>query len=98
MSKTLKYKLKALITPGCWPQINQYSEAWDRELRKLMETEKFVERGSHHAEIGGCLLWTANHPSASFRLLPADVRPSRATILMAMDKMVEDFVEANGKQ
>lgn len=97
MDKTLKYKLKALLTPSCWGQIDQYSEAWDRKLRELMETEKFIERGSHHAEIGGCLMWTANHPYASFKLLPTNVRPSRATILMAMDKMVEDFVEANGK-
>lgn len=97
MNKLLKYKLKALATPSCWGQINRYSESWDRELRRLMETEKFEQFGSHHAKIGGCLLWTANHPYASFKLLPTDVRPSRATILMAMDKMVEDFVEANGK-
>lgn len=98
MNKDLKYKIKALLTPGCWIQVNQYSEAWDRKLRGLMETHKFIKHGSHHAEIGGCLIWTANHPYASFKLLPANVRPSRATILMAMDKMVEDFVEANGKR
>ena len=98
MSKDLKYKIKALLTPWCWFQNEQYSEAWDRKLRGLMETHKFIERDTCYAEIGGCLMWTANHPYASFKLLPANVRPSRATILMAMDKMVEDFVEANGKR
>ena len=38
MSKDLKYKIKALLTPRCWGQHDQYSEAWDRKLRGLMET------------------------------------------------------------
>lgn len=97
MEKDLKYKIKALLTPWCWLQNHQYSEAWDRKLRSLMETHKFIQRGDAYAEIGGCLIWAANHPYASFKLLHANVRPSRATILMAMDRMVEDFVEANGK-
>lgn len=94
----MNYTLKALLTPGCWVQIDQYSETWDRKLLELMKAHRFERVGDYHHKIAGCLIWTANHPYGSFRLRPSNVRPSRATILKAMDKLVEDVVARNSEK
>ena len=98
----MKYWLKVLLTPGCWLQLYSYNKHWDEELNRLMDSgEKFKDVSSHTAIIGGYCVWIKNHPYASFTPyytgLP-EFRPSRATILRAMDKLVADVIEAKTKR
>jgi hypothetical protein len=87
--------LRVIFTPSCWIQNNPYCAAWDAELKRLVETEKFVFLNRHHAKIGKHTVWIANHPYASFSVDGCDIRPSRSTILRAMDKLrAEQFAAA----
>lgn len=87
------YWLKALLTPTCWVQNERYSSAWDAELRRLLKTERFSNIGEYTAEIGGRVLWIENHPYASFTPYKTlKVRPSRATILRAYDRLLSDHI------
>jgi hypothetical protein len=79
---------RVLIRPDCWIQNHQYSERWDRELRRLLAAgERFKLRDDYTATIGNYDVWIGNHPYASMdpRKLSDSlhVRPSRATILTA---------------
>lgn len=80
--------VRVLLTPGCWLQNERYSPALDARLRTLLESEKFTKITNHTACIGNLVLWTANHPYASFTPeIGPKCRPSRATILDAADKL-----------
>lgn len=99
----MKYWLKVLFTPSCWLQNESYNSEWDEELNRLMDSgEKFKDVSSHTAIIGGHCVWIRNHPYASFTpyytAIPQIIRPSRATILRAMDKLVADAIEAKTKR
>jgi hypothetical protein len=83
-----------LTTPSCWLQNYPYSGGWDLHLNRLMTTDRFTGITHHYAKIGGCLVWVANHPYASFKLEGHDVRPSRGTILRAKNKLVADDLAA----
>lgn len=90
--------LRVLLTPSCWPQFHSYSDAWDKRLRQLLETESFTDIKMHTAKIGGHEVWIANHPYASFSLHQhPQVRPSRAVILRAGDKLVADTLAKGAK-
>lgn len=85
----LKWFLKVLFTPACWVQNYPYSKDWDEKLKRLLEERRFVNVTYYTAEISGHVVWIANHPYASFSLYREPlVRPSRRTILKAMEKLV----------
>ena len=94
----MKYWLKVLFTPNCWLQNKHYSPVWDAQLRHLLDSgEKFgdISRTGCSAKIGNYEVWIENHPYASFTPYTGmKVRPSRATILRAMDHLVKDVLEA----
>lgn len=95
----MKYWLKVLFTPSCWIQNYDYSQLWDAQLRALLVSgEKFVvvSANDYTANIGNYVVWIKNHPYASFKPYGAggSCRPSRATILRAMDHLVKDVLEA----
>ncbi len=98
----MKYWLKALFTPGCWLQLQSYNKCWDEELTRLLDSgEKFKNVSTHTANIGGYIVWIANHPYGSFTPNHAfikEFRPSRATILRAMDHLVKDVSEVQKQQ
>lgn len=90
----MKYFFKVLLTPSCWIQNDPYSSLWDKKLNQLMRENKFIRDNDYHSKIGGCTVWIENHPYASFTcdLLP-EGRPSRRTILKAMDRLQQDYLE-----
>ena len=95
----MKYWLKVLFTPGCWIQNTAYSPLWDAQLRALLDSgEKFVvaDSSGYTASIGDYVVWIENHPYASFTPYSGNSnrRPSRATILRAMDHLAEDALAA----
>lgn len=86
--------LRVLFTPSCWIQNQPYSKGWDAELRRLLATQKFEPIDSFTAKIGDWEVWIENHPYASFTIHNGRyprVRPSRATILAAGDKLMADL-------
>ena len=88
---------RVLFTPSCWIQNHQYSEDWDRRLRKLMMQHSFKPLDNYRAELGGIKMWIANHPYASFHIdednFRINVRARRITILEAGDKYIADSME-----
>jgi hypothetical protein len=59
-----------------------------------MESEKFVSQNNYTARLGDRIVWIENHPYASFTPVGyPQARPSRATILRAHDKLMEDIFE-----
>lgn len=79
---------RVLFTPSCWLQNYVYCREWDQRINALMAKHKFKRRTEYCATLGAVKFWVGNHPYASFT--PYDepkVRPSRATILRAMDKL-----------
>ena len=89
--------LRVLRTPRCWLQNELYSAQWEKRLGQLAMDNNFVREGGHIARLDTTRIWISNHPYASFvpiiegtvcTKLP--VRPRRATILKAMDKLVKD--------
>lgn len=88
----LKEILRVLLTPNCWLQVQPYSAAWDAKLNALMRTHRFTNIGEHTARLGDYEVWISNHPYGSFnpwRHGPK-VRPRRATMLAAHDKLLND--------
>ena len=88
----LYYLFRVLITPNCWLQNNCYSKYWDTEFTKLLNTEKFSERGPYTAKLGKYKIWVSNFPFACMNVyhFPGNdikLRPKRTTILMAWDKL-----------
>jgi hypothetical protein len=89
--------LRVICTPSCWIQIHPFSAEWDRQLNQLMREHRFKNVGSHTATIGAFTVWIENHPNASFaphNMNVLSVRPLRATILKAYDKLAYDFFAA----
>ncbi len=93
----MKYWLKVLLTPNCWLQLQDYSPVWDAQLRHLLDSGVKFGDVSHtgcSAKIGKYEVWIENHPYASFTPYQGlKFRPSRATILRAMDHLVKDVLE-----
>lgn len=89
----LKEIIRVLLTPTCWVQVDEYSAVWDAKLNVLMRTHRFTHIGEYTAEIDGITVWIANHPYASFHPYGhgPKVRPRRATILAAHDKLLNDI-------
>ncbi len=98
----MKYWFKVLFTPSCWLQLQSYSPVWDAQLRHLLDSgEKFsnLSPTGCSAKIGKHEVWIENHPYASFTPYQGlKYRPSRATILRAMDHLVKDVLEAAQEQ
>ena len=89
--------IKVLTTPLCWLQNYEYSRELDIEINRLLDSgETFKDITGYEATLGDLRLWVENHPYASFTIMRA--RPSRATILRAMDKLVVDMMEQNEKE
>lgn len=89
--------LRVLLNPACWLQNHPYSAAWDKELRRLLATEKFEGVDEYTARIGGREIWIANHPYASMRPygnMPG-CRPKRTTILAARENLMSDLIVGN---
>jgi len=92
----MKRWLRVLFTPSCWLQNNTYNAAFDKWLRARLADSNFENIGIYHATIGGVRLWVANHPYASFNLeegVCGGYRPSRATVLEAMDALMIQRLE-----
>lgn len=85
--------VRILVTPSCWLQNACYSKEWDTKLKQLIAANRFTNIGEHKAFLGGVEIWIDNHPYASFtpRNLGPKVRPRRATILWAHDKLMRDL-------
>ena len=96
----MKMFFRILLTPRCWLQNDPYSKAWDRRLNELMGQHKFKLDGDECcvAKIGDLKVWIENHPYSSFTIWRdasgnrINVRPSRATILRAWDKLQHDII------
>lgn len=91
----IKPFLRVLTNPSCWTQSDPYSEEWDEELNKAMESHTFEYTDEFVARIGDLRVWISNHPYASFTPYSGgsfftEVRPKRYTILAAMDKLIKD--------
>lgn len=87
--------LRVLFTPSIWICLGVYSREWDTVLRSLMQTGRFESIDEFTARIGGIEVWVANRPYGCMRiyqLRPTEVRPSRATILEALDKYDRDVI------
>lgn len=97
-SKKIKSWFRVLFTPSCWMQNESYSKEWEEELKELMDKHKFSSIGTHTAKLGEQEIWVANHPYSSFTPYPkhVGVRPSRATILEAHDKLIRDWLDIGG--
>lgn len=90
--------MRWLLKPGFWLMNNPYSAAWDKQLRALMQEHKFENIEFATAKLGPVTVWVANYPYSAFTpWLPVklQVRPSRATILLAQQKLVEDLLGGN---
>lgn len=89
----LKEILRVLLTPACWIQVNAYSAVWDAKLNALMRTHRFTNIREHTADLGDYTVWISNHPYGSFSRYGhgPKVRPRRATILAAHDKLLNDI-------
>ena len=91
----LSAMFRVLFTPSCWMQHREYNVAWETKLRQLMSAHKFEPINGFRALIGGVEVWIENHPYGSMSPIlentPIDVRPSRITILEAMDKYRSDM-------
>lgn len=87
------WNVAVLLSQGCWDCHYPYSRQWDRELTKLMESERFKVRDRYTAYLGGLEIWISNHPYASFHIYKGpQVRPSRKTILKAHEKLISDMI------
>lgn len=88
--------LRVILNPMCWMQSDSYSSDWDRALNEAMDAGEFVLVSQYTAKIGPFVVWTSNHPYASFSPymngMPKNVRPSRATILKAGRKLTRDSI------
>lgn len=96
----LRELIRILTTPSCWLRNYPYSPELDRQLNELMDKHTFVPLGAHRAQLGPIVLWTANHPYASFHIMFNDLTsmrlmPSRATVFRAHDKYLHDLVQYN---
>lgn len=95
MSK-LKNIIRVLLRPGCWIQNGRYSAMWDARLRNLLKNYKFRNCDGYTADIGSVKVWIANHPYASMTPyeigVKLDVRPKRALILEAHERLVSDVI------
>jgi hypothetical protein len=89
-----------------------YDEKWDKELSELMEHHNFTQLhttcningknvtfyiSTYEAKLGDTIIWTSNHPYASFvkcdGTLHSDTttRPSKQTIYLARKKLKKDM-------
>ena len=86
---------RIIRTPSCWSPNHGYDEDWDQALRGLMTKYRFRGRDGYKATLGPIAIWIANHPYASMRPFPElpHIRPSRVTILEAMDKLERECPE-----
>lgn len=83
--------LDVLLHPGCWLQNNPFSREWDTVLTDLMDAgvpflpHPIITGSATNSlckmRIGEFVVWTSNHPYASFS--NNDWRPRRATVLRA---------------
>lgn len=90
----MKDFIRVLFTPSCWIQNYQYNDAWDKKLNALMKNNNFIRTSFETATIGDTRVWIENHPYASFSpdSCGIHIRPSRATILKAFDKLIVDTI------
>lgn len=86
---------RVLTTPSCWLQNYPYSPEWDKELNRLMASQRFENVDKYTATLGRHEVWISNHPYASFTLRNLGVRPKRSTILRAQRKLIGDVIAAN---
>ena len=77
--------------------VNKYL---DKQLLELLEKgTMFEDIDTHTAKFGPVVLWTANHPAASFQIYKSgstDI-PSRYTRKLLMDRLVESQVKIRFK-
>ena len=93
----MNYLLKTLLTPQCWIQNYEYNPIWDTKLRSLIKEHTFKLKSNYTATLGGHEIWIGNHPYASFTPYSPQmgIRPSRRTIFMAYDKLIEDVLNSH---
>lgn len=87
-----------MLTPTCWIQLGTYSAEFDAWLSRMLRESSFSNFDGYTVRLGNRILWTRNHPYASFRPAPhesPEVRASRATTLEAMDKLVGETFNEN---
>lgn len=105
--KDLKYRLRILFDTSYWLMNNKYSEDWDNELTKALESGcYFTEINSYTAKFAGMEVWIANHPYASFSLhrgygycgLCLESRPSRVTIMKLRERLEQSILLQKDKE
>lgn len=80
--------------PNWWIMNYDYSSAWDKKFRELLSKHKFTRIGRHTAYLGNHCVWISNYPYAVFHIYDElTVRPSRATIYFAKQKLEQDYFE-----
>jgi len=85
-----------ILSPSYWLMNDKYDKEWDRELNRLMDSNKFIEIDTYTAEIGGVVVWIVNQPYGTMcryedRVGPLKHRPSRWTIRRAIKKLENDI-------
>lgn len=80
-----------IFRPKYWFMSYPYNKEWDEKIKSLLKNNKFIKINSYKAKLGDIVIWTANHPYASFTngpsLINREYRPSRLTILRAKKKL-----------
>lgn len=91
MSPKLKYKLLAIITPGCWSRNGKTNWMWDTFLWNALIDGKIECVGSHEALIDNIIVWTNNYPYASGTTgkMDSEYYCSRATALFLQAQLKE---------
>lgn len=92
--------LYILFHPNYWDSPYVTNKYLDKQLKELLEKGTMFEQiDDYTAKFGPVVLWTANHPHASFRLYRSgsnDV-PCRYTRKLLKDRLVESQVKIRFK-
>lgn len=89
-----------MFHPSYWDSNYPYNKYLDEHLKELLEKGTMFEQiDKYTAKFGPVVLWTANHPEASFRVYRSgsDDLPGRYTRKLLMDRLVESQVKIRFK-
>jgi len=84
--------------------LGSYSRTWDLKLQALIAENRFRLVDDCTAKLGGVEIWYENHPYGSFTLSegkpsgPFTPRPSRSTIMFAMEMLLNDLQNQNNER
>lgn len=93
--RNLKENIRILLKPSYWIMNNTYSKNWDNKLNYLLDNYDFEYIDPYISKLGNIIIWTTNHPYASFKPRNSDIRASRKTIYKANKKYKKTILKQN---